>query len=1098
MRLLSRKVAYLAAALAVSGLPVFSPGSVDASVPGEGEWLIQDIPSSAGNVILQGSEIVDIAVASDGTIYVIDKAGEWLYKSADAGQSFAAIKGNYASGAGGVLPTAISVASDNASVLAVTDGTHVIVTQDGGNAWTALNPALPAGIVITDIAVSPVSSASPQERRYFIATANTAANSTAGGSVLSSNGTAWTGFPLELDFTSIEVTPNYATDNCIAAVGTADSAGSTSLVIINSTTTGVMSTSTLNGSGATGDFGGTTGILSSCIALPGDFDPNTPGGNFAYVGFAGNGDDNNVYLIDCGTGSVTPFGPGEVPQIASLSYSGNNASGILFAGLRNSLEVYSIVDPSSGQSIWDLPLTLQSGVSATPNVIVRADSNYASTYRIYAGTSGEESGFNVSEGFGQSFSQEALIDTGSNTPGILDGLSFLSSTNTALVNTKDSNGYISVWESPLPLSDTSWSRVFTVPLADPQSSGKLRANDIGESSMYAFFETATPDSPVYMNMGSYFNPVTGPQSAGCKDVLIATAGDVPMPYIVYCDMSGNIYLPTDGWIGNDGGVGAVESIVALATDQLAISNSTVALSSDGGTSFLPINDNLPAGTGYILAADTDYASNNYLYTASTQTDNNYAVYRANTASANVTWEDMGVSIIPPAGGKVVALGCKYGAIYVLTNQVGAAGGVLRATNPAGELNLSQQNWKALSNGLTSPMTHLAMGPETSIYVMNSTSIFAFDDILAPPKNLAVTGLARSVTLGWESSSNDGGSPITGYNVYKQAALETPGNTPPATVIPVSGNTLNDTDVVVGQKYYYWVTAVNAIGESESSNVVEATPVNPPGPNPPPVKPAPPVLSVTGFSSRNVNLTWTEPSETGDFALAGYRLYREDAQNGTKMTAFSSTVNDFIDTMVIMGTEYRYWVTAVNAGNVGSLGSNEVTVVPCSLPGPPLNLRIKEIGGNFVTVTWDKPASDGGSPVTAYTIIRSESSGQASTLTASGFELSDTPLVPGKTYSYKVSAINAVGQSDPSNELLVNIPAPPTPETPTPEPTLEPEEEIENVGKQASGGAIEGNYTTPAVQTSLNSLVENVKQYLWAVILVFFGLVVVILYLVKKL
>lgn len=90
------------------------------------------------------------------------------------------------------------------------------------------------------------------------------------------------------------------------------------------------------------------------------------------------------------------------------------------------------------------------------------------------------------------------------------------------------------------------------------------------------------------------------------------------------------------------------------------------------------------------------------------------------------------------------------------------------------------------------------------------------DAPAAPVLSATAGTA-SVSLSWTVPA-DGGSPITGYNVYRGVAAGT------ETLLVSLGvvTTYVDTTAVTGTTYYYVVTAVNAEGESVWSNEVSAT------------------------------------------------------------------------------------------------------------------------------------------------------------------------------------------------------------------------------------------------------------------------------------
>ena len=93
-----------------------------------------------------------------------------------------------------------------------------------------------------------------------------------------------------------------------------------------------------------------------------------------------------------------------------------------------------------------------------------------------------------------------------------------------------------------------------------------------------------------------------------------------------------------------------------------------------------------------------------------------------------------------------------------------------------------------------------------------------------PQNLAATAGNAKVILSWSAPLSNGGSPITGYNVYRGITSGGESTTPIGTVtIPSytdSGGLAN------GQKYYYYIIAQNSAGQSPRSNEANATPVAP--------------------------------------------------------------------------------------------------------------------------------------------------------------------------------------------------------------------------------------------------------------------------------
>lgn len=86
--------------------------------------------------------------------------------------------------------------------------------------------------------------------------------------------------------------------------------------------------------------------------------------------------------------------------------------------------------------------------------------------------------------------------------------------------------------------------------------------------------------------------------------------------------------------------------------------------------------------------------------------------------------------------------------------------------------------------------------------------------------------------------------------------------------------------------------------------------------------------------------------------------------------------------------------------------------------PPLNLRITDITKNSVSLSWEKPNYDGGSPITGY-IIEKKDGGSSRWFKANLTNVRDTHftvtgLNQDETYEFRVMARNAVASvSNPS-------------------------------------------------------------------------------------
>lgn len=93
--------------------------------------------------------------------------------------------------------------------------------------------------------------------------------------------------------------------------------------------------------------------------------------------------------------------------------------------------------------------------------------------------------------------------------------------------------------------------------------------------------------------------------------------------------------------------------------------------------------------------------------------------------------------------------------------------------------------------------------------------------------------------------------------------------------------------------------------------------------------------------------------------------------------------------------------------------------------PPSEPRLLQ--GSFqkdtIELTWQRPYSDGGSPITYYNIYRGTRTGTLNYLTQIGnvLEYSDSDIKIDETYYYVVRAVNSIGESPSSEEVCVAAP-----------------------------------------------------------------------------
>jgi fibronectin type 3 domain-containing protein len=314
---------------------------------------------------------------------------------------------------------------------------------------------------------------------------------------------------------------------------------------------------------------------------------------------------------------------------------------------------------------------------------------------------------------------------------------------------------------------------------------------------------------------------------------------------------------------------------------------------------------------------------------------------------------------------------------------------------------------AVANGTTYyyKVSALNRAGESSLSIEKFATPTAAATVPGPATLNSATAGDGSVVLAWSAPASNGGAAITGYKVYRGT---TSGG---ETLLTTLGNvtSYSDTSVVNGTTYFYKVSAVNSVGEGSLSTERFATPTAAA------TVPGPATLNSASSGNGFVALAWSAPASNGGSAITGYRVYRGITSGGETLLTTLGNVTNWSDTSVVNGTTYYYVVSAVNAAGEGAR-SGEKSALPATTPGAPsLNLAVP---GNSVTLSWTAPAVNGGLAVTGYKIYRGTTSTGETLLTTLGNVTSytDSTTTPGTTYYFKISALNAMGESSLSNEL----------------------------------------------------------------------------------
>ncbi|WP_195724415.1 S-layer homology domain-containing protein [Paenibacillus monticola] len=164
----------------------------------------------------------------------------------------------------------------------------------------------------------------------------------------------------------------------------------------------------------------------------------------------------------------------------------------------------------------------------------------------------------------------------------------------------------------------------------------------------------------------------------------------------------------------------------------------------------------------------------------------------------------------------------------------------------------------------------------------------------------------------------------------------------------------------------------------------------------------PVLQTPAAGNAQVSLAWNSVD-----ASTGYKIHKsETAGNyGSEVITLSSSDSSYIATGLTNGTTYYFMMKAVNPEG-DSVASNEVSAMPKTVPGAPTDL-VATAGNGQANLSFTVPSTDGGSPITSYTVTSSPdnitATGSTNTFTIPG-------LTNGTTYTFIVTALNSAGES----------------------------------------------------------------------------------------
>ncbi len=299
-------------------------------------------------------------------------------------------------------------------------------------------------------------------------------------------------------------------------------------------------------------------------------------------------------------------------------------------------------------------------------------------------------------------------------------------------------------------------------------------------------------------------------------------------------------------------------------------------------------------------------------------------------------------------------------------------------------------------------------PATGLWIYDSLTAGGWTIVggtsLASPLTAALYGLANNAT---------GSSVYPASDLYADAASfyhVTSGN------VGSCGNYLcNAADAING------FSGPGGVGTPGGNGALAAFDFNSPVA---PVAPSTP--TVTATTPTSATLTW--PAVTG---AASYNIYSGPSAGALALLASGVSSPTYTATGLAPSSTYYFAVSAANrAGTSAQSPAVSATTTAAGPPSAPTGL-VATPGTGSIALSWTAPVSNGGSPITGYTVYYSTTAGAeltGSSVATTATTATISALTTGTTYYFEVVATNVLGSSSPSTEISatpVGVPSAPT-------------------------------------------------------------------------
>lgn len=265
----------------------------------------------------------------------------------------------------------------------------------------------------------------------------------------------------------------------------------------------------------------------------------------------------------------------------------------------------------------------------------------------------------------------------------------------------------------------------------------------------------------------------------------------------------------------------------------------------------------------------------------------------------------------------------------------------------------------------------------------------------PPGNLVMTSTTKD-SFSWTAATDN--VRVVAYDIYRNGIYL-------ATVGP-NVTSYTDTKGASGTRYTYRVDARDLAGNTASALVTTSGTADTTAPT------TPSGLTASGVGYTRASLSWGASSDGG--GLVYYTVVR----NGRSVARVPAGTTTYTDTQLRPGTAYTYRVVAVDRSSNSSAASNTASLTTSSDNSPPTapgSPTASVLSSTQVLLSWGASADNLG--VVRYDVLRNGTF----LASAAGTSYVDTTVAGGSTYSYRVVAYDAAGNSTQSGTVTVIAP-----------------------------------------------------------------------------